>query len=285
MTALLSLALPLSPRAAKALNTFSRRSRRAELFRNGSTEERDSVTIALPALPRSSAAALAAATKLSDRPAQIVLAELHEPVLLVAEQMVAEACAKMGQPLIDLGHPLLGGLVEPGAGAVEACVGPLQEPHLFCRKAERGAVLVQHGDPAEQHGVHHDRIPVPRHPQGDLLVDLQDRRIGVCRDQVVEHRRDLAQELARALQRRDGVGEVRHRGIVGDRGDLGGVVGEGLLEGRQEMLGDDSVERRGLERRLPGLEQRVVPRFRGSRGRRGFRHQQILFWPQIYGGF
>ena len=70
MVSLLSLALPLSPRAVKALNTFSRRSRRVELFRNGSTKERDSVMTALPAMPRSSAAALAAATKLSDRPSR-----------------------------------------------------------------------------------------------------------------------------------------------------------------------------------------------------------------------
>ena len=70
MVALLSLALLLSPRAVKALNTFSRRSRRLELFRNGSTEDRDSVTIALPAMPRSSAAAFAAATKLSERPSR-----------------------------------------------------------------------------------------------------------------------------------------------------------------------------------------------------------------------
>ena len=68
MVALLSLVLPLSPRVVKALKTFSRRSRRDELFRNGSTEERDSVTIALPAMPRSSASAFAAATKASGSP-------------------------------------------------------------------------------------------------------------------------------------------------------------------------------------------------------------------------
>ncbi len=70
MISLLSLALSLSPRAVKALNTFSRRSRRVELFRNGSTNERDSVTIALPAMPRSLAAASAAAIKLSERPSR-----------------------------------------------------------------------------------------------------------------------------------------------------------------------------------------------------------------------
>ena len=119
----------------------------------------------------------------------IVLAELHEPVLLVAEQMMAERGAELGQPLVDLGPPLLGGLVEAGAGAVEVGVGALQQPHLLAGQAELGALLVQHRDAAEQHRVHHDRVPVPRHPQRDLLVDLENRRIGVRRDQVVEHRR------------------------------------------------------------------------------------------------
>ena len=58
--------------------------------------------------------------------------------------------------------------------------------------------------------------------------------------------------------------------IVGDRGDLGGMVGEGLLEGRQEMLRHDLGERRRLERRLPGLQQRVGLSFRGSRRFQGF---------------
>ena len=44
---------------------------------------------------------------------------------------------------------------------------------------------------------------------------------------------------------------------MGDRGDLGGVIGEGLLEGREEMLGRDLREWRRLERRLPRLQQRV----------------------------
>ena len=90
MVALLSLALPLSPRAVKALNTFSRRSRRLELFRNGSTKERDSVMIALPAMPRSSAAACGGRDKGLRQAVAIGLAEFHEPVLLVAEQMMAE---------------------------------------------------------------------------------------------------------------------------------------------------------------------------------------------------
>ena len=66
----------------------------------------------------------------------IGLAEFHEPVLLVAEQMMAERRAEMGQPLVDLGHPLLGGLVEAGAGAMEAGIGALQQPHLLAGQPE-----------------------------------------------------------------------------------------------------------------------------------------------------
>ena len=167
--------------------------------------------IALPAMPRSSAAALCRRDEGLRQAVAIGLAKLHEPVLLVAEQMMAEGSAEMGQPLVDLGHPLLGRLVEPGAGAMEAGIGALQQPHLLGGQPERGAVVVQQRDPAEQHRVHHDRVPVPRHPQRHLLVDLQQRRIGVRRHQIVEHRRNPGEQLARALQRGDGVGEVRRR--------------------------------------------------------------------------
>ena len=200
----------------------------------------------------------------------VVLAELHEPVLLVAQQMVAERGAELRQPLVDLGPALLGGLVEAGAGAVEIGVGALQQPQLLSRQAERGALLVQHRDAAEQHRVHHDRVPVPRHPQGDFLVDLQDRRIGVRRDQVVEHGRDLGEQLAGALQRGNGVGEVRHGRIMRDRRDLGGMIDKGLLEGGQEMLRLDLGKRRRLERRLPRVEKRVCASFRRGRCLRGF---------------
>ena len=59
-------------------------------------------------------------------------------------------------------------------------------------------------------------------------------------------------------------------GIVGDGGDLGGVIGERLLEGGQEMLGLDLGEWRGLERRLPRHQQRVGLGLRGRRRLQGF---------------
>ncbi|MGY4166866.1 hypothetical protein ACVIM8_000939 [Bradyrhizobium sp. USDA 4529] len=187
----------------------------------------------------------------------VVLAELHEPLLLVAEQMVAERGAEMGEALVNLGHAGLCRIVEAGAGAAEAGVGAFQQPHLLASQAEGGALLVQHGDAAKQHSVHHDRIPVPRHPGRHLLVDLQDRRARMRRDQVVEHRRDLRQQFAGALQRGDGVVEVGQRRIVGDRSHFRGMIGEGLLEGGQEMLRLDLGERRRLERRPPCLQEGV----------------------------
>jgi hypothetical protein len=224
--------------------------------------------IALPAMPRSSAPGRG--NKGLRQAVAIGLAKLHEPVLLVAEQMMAERSAEMGQPLVDLGHPLLGLLVEPGAGAMEAGIGALHEAHLLGGQSKAGAVVVQQRDPAEQHRVHHDRAPVPRHPQRHLLVDLQQRRIGMRRHQVVEHRRHPGEQSARALQRGDGVGEVRRGGVVGDGGDLGSVIGERLLKGGQEMLGRNFGEGRRLARRLPRHQERVGWRLRGGRHWQGF---------------
>jgi hypothetical protein len=116
---------------------------------------------------------------------------------------------------------------------------------------------VQHRDPAEQHRVHHDRVPVPRHPQRHLLVDLEDGRVRVRRDQIVEHGGHSGQQLARALQLRDGVGEIGRRRVVRDRLDLSTVIGERLLEGGEKMLRLDRVKRRRLTWSLPGREQRV----------------------------
>src|SRR6266540_21257 len=70
MIALLSVGPPPSPRAIQARNTFSRRSRRAENCRKGSTLEREMVMTCLPASPRCSAAARAAAHTKSGSPAR-----------------------------------------------------------------------------------------------------------------------------------------------------------------------------------------------------------------------
>ena len=131
MVALLSLALLLSPRAVKALYTFSRRSRRAGALQerlDGGARQRHDRLAGHAALLGGGAGGCDKGLR---QAVAIGLAQFHEPFLLVAEQMVAEGSPEMGQPLVDLGHPLLGRLVEPGAGAMEAGISPLQQAHLL----------------------------------------------------------------------------------------------------------------------------------------------------------
>ena len=142
MAALLSLALPLSPRAVKALNSLfaqvaARRTLQERLDRGA--RQRQHRLAAEPAFFRSG---LGGGDKTVGQAFAILRRQLHRPVLLVAEQMVAEGGAELRQPLVDLGHPRFGLVVETGAGAVEADVGTLQQPQLLRREIELGADAV-----------------------------------------------------------------------------------------------------------------------------------------------
>src|SRR2546421_2826776 len=57
-----------------------------------------------------------------------------------------------------------------------------------------------------------------------------------------------------------------------DRGDLGRVVGEGLLKRGKEMFRRDLGERRCLQRRLPRLEKRICLRLRRDARLLNIRH-------------
>ena len=130
MIALLSVAPPLSPRAIQARNAFSRSSRRAENCRNGSTLERLKVT-AWPARPRSSASPARRRARKIRQAGEVVLGERQHVSLLVGEHVLAEGRAEAGEPVADLLQPLLGGGIEPGAGAAEERVVALQHPRLL----------------------------------------------------------------------------------------------------------------------------------------------------------
>ncbi len=260
MIALLSVLPPSSPRAIQARNAFSRRSRRAENCRNGSTLERDSVMTCLPAMPalgRGRARRLAS-TK-SGRPAQIVLAVEHERVgLLVGEHVLAERRAERRQPLADLGEPLARLGIERGAGALEHQVIAFQHARLLGIEAERVAALPERVDAAEQRLVEQDAVPVPGLARRDLALDRQQRVVGVRAGEHAENTcRPAPSGAAGAFHRLDGVLERGRRRIAGDRGDLGVVLGEGAVEGRHEMLGRDAVEWRHAEGAGPVLEEGI----------------------------
>src|SRR6202020_26351 len=73
--------------------------------------------------------------KTTREPLAIGLGKLHEPLLLVAEQVVAKGGPKMGQPLVDLGHPRLRSVIETRASPGKARIGALQQPQLLTREA------------------------------------------------------------------------------------------------------------------------------------------------------
>ena len=124
-------AAPPSPRAIQARNAFSRRSRRRENARNGSTLERASVTVAgstarVPARRRGRPLAVRGQAR------KVVLGvERQRIALLVGEHALAELGAERRQPLADLGEPAPRRLVEPGAGAAEGHKVPFQHARLL----------------------------------------------------------------------------------------------------------------------------------------------------------
>src|SRR5581483_8620355 len=103
--------------------------------------------------------------------------------------------------------------------------------------------------------------------------DRLDLLVGVGSGEVEEYGRDALQEIAGTLQGIDGVGEGRRLVVAGDSANLAPVDGKALVEGRHEMLDLDAIERRHLERRRPGLEQRIL-RLRGRLGSRT-RHRRL----------
>src|ERR1043166_6516794 len=142
MIALLSVLPPLSPRAIQARNTFSRRSRRAENCRNGSTLDRPSVMTCLPAMSRSVAAERAACRTKSGRP------------------------ARSSSPSRTRGEPLLGTFVEGRARPSERYVLAFEYSRLLGIEFERLAPSPEIVDAAEQRRVEHDAVPVAGPPPG-----------------------------------------------------------------------------------------------------------------------
>ena len=176
---------PLSPRAIQARNAFSRSSRRAENCRNGSTLERLKVT-AWPASPRSSASPRAAARAKSGRPARSLLGERQHVSLLVGEHVLAERRAEAGKPVADLLQPLLGGGIEPGAGAAEERVVALQHARLLRRSGRGRRAPMQRIDPGEQRLVEVDLVPVAREARRHVALDRLDRVVRVGARQHIE---------------------------------------------------------------------------------------------------
>ncbi len=217
MIAPLSCAPALAPRATKARNAFSRRSRRAENCRNGSSEERESVTACLPGCPRSAAVRAAAARKLSGRPTRSSGAvENHREGFFVGEHVLPELGAQRRQPFADRGEPRLLVGREPGAGAHESRAIAIERARGFRVERQRRLRPVQRFDALEQRVVEKDRAALARQDRRDLALDLLQRVVAVGAGEIEEHRGDAIERLAAALQRADRIVERRRSRIGGD---------------------------------------------------------------------
>ncbi len=112
-----------------------------------------------------------------------------------------------------------------------------------------------------------DAVAVRGEPRRHFALQRQDGVVGVGAGQRVEHRGDLGERAAAALQRRDGVGEARCLGVARNRLDFRHVLVHGALEGGPEMFGPDRREGRRFAGTSPGAEERVgVLRRGGFRG-------------------
>ncbi len=205
------------------------------------------------------------------QPGEVVLALEHELVAaLVGEHVLAEGGAEHGKALDDGTEPVLVRRREPGPAADEVLDREVEYASLF--GVERlGRARGPHGlDPREQPRIHRDRLVVPGEQWRHGALDLLHGRAGMGARQDPEHAPRARQQLARAFEGHDRVGEARRRGIGHDSGDLRPMLGHAALEGGHEMRGSDGAERREAERRRPGHEERVVGGFgHGSSGQGG----------------
>ena len=124
MMALLSVGPRLSPRITKLQERL-----------DGGARQRDRITVDA-ALARVRPQRLAGEVR---QPSELGFAvKLQQKRLLVGKHVLAECGTERGEPLDNLGEPLLGGGVEPGAGAAEIRVVALQ--HAFLLGVELEAV-------------------------------------------------------------------------------------------------------------------------------------------------
>src|SRR5262249_59664178 len=102
----------------------------------------------------------------------------------------------------------------------------------------------------------------------DRLDLIRSASAGECKEFV----RNAVEFASTPFHRNDGVVEARRRRIRDNRVKLGAVLGQGLIEGRTEMLRPDRRKWRHFETSGPTGEQRILTVGRG----RGMAHPLYL---------
>jgi hypothetical protein len=132
-------------------HAFSRRSRRVEKVRNGSTEERVFVSSHFPFCPVRFGGGLGARAQVFGQPVEIGLAlQHHRQVLFVRELVLAEGGEELRQLLVERGELRLLRLVEVRALAREARVVDVGQALLLGGEPGFRARVVHRPDAAEE---------------------------------------------------------------------------------------------------------------------------------------
>ena len=112
---------------------------------------------------------------------------------------------------------------------------------------EQGIGVVYGLDTSEELVVEHQRIAVGREERGGFLLHLAELIGTIGCGEGREECRGTSEQSPRLLEGQDRVLEGRRLGIVDDTVDLSDLLCYTLLEGREEVLGLDTIKRRGIE--------------------------------------
>jgi hypothetical protein len=134
----------------------------------------------------------------------------------------------------------------------------LEETLLLRTEAERVASGVEDVDAAKQAVIEIDRAVMLGQNGRDLALDGLQGVIRIRAGQIEKGGRDAAEQSSASLKRDDRVLERRIRGVLRDGLHLATIFGHRGIERTAKTRPVDTVKWRRLERRRPGLEQRVA---------------------------
>ena len=173
------------------------------------------------------------------------------------EQVFAKLGGEGRKLEVDLAQARLGLLIEVGATSHEVLVGLVEQAVLLGCELEIVAAVIHSLHPLEELFVEQDVVLVVREAGVDLPGQLLQPLARVRFVEIDEDEIRPLQQPARPLQRLDGVGKARVRGIARDLRHLVGFGHHRRFEGRQKVLLPDLVKRRRPEWGIPVAEQGV----------------------------
>ena len=119
------------------------------------------------------------------------------------------------------------------------------------------ALLGERLDAGEQRAIKQDLAAGARQDRRHVALDGFDLVAALCAGKIMKNRAYAIQQAPAALKGFERIGEVRRRGIVGDRGDFSAALRQGDVKGGAEMFGFNLCERRRAEGGGPRGEQGV----------------------------